>query len=206
MLQTVANVPEPAVRDAVARAFHGHTGAPLSLRERLFAWLYEMWLRFWSWLGLGERSGAMPRPLQILVLAIVIAAVVAAIGRVWWVWRMRPAGVSPAGLGGSRWGRGVDPWAEAQALAAAGDYTAAAHALYATLLEYAARGQQVRLHPSKTLGDYARELRSRQSRLAPGFRAFAGDYESVIYGDQQCDADRYGRLFALAAPMLRDHG
>jgi len=206
MPQTAANVPEPAVRDAVARAFHGHTGTPLSLKERLFEWLYQQWIRFWHWLGLGERSAAMPRPLQIVLLAIVIAAVLAAVGRTWWVWRMRPGGASPAGLGGSRWGRGVDPWAEAQALAASGDFTAAAHALYATLLEYAARGQQVRLHPSKTLGDYARELRSRQSRLAPGFRAFAGDYESVIYGDQQCDADRYGRLFSLAAPMLRDHG
>jgi len=203
MPQSPANVPESAVRDAVARAFHGRSGAPVSLRERLWAWIWEMWQRFWEWLGVGERALHVSRPIEVVILAIVITAVLATLARALWVWRARGSAVGPAGLPGGRFARGADPWAEAQALAAAGDFTAAAHALYATLLEYAARGQQVRLHPSKTLGDYGRELRSRRSRLAPGFRAFAGDYESVIYGEQRCDAERYGRLFALATPMLR---
>jgi hypothetical protein len=206
MLQTAANVPEPVIRDAVARAFRGQAGTSVSVWSRFLQWVYVQWLRFWHWLGLGQRSLDASRPVKVLVLAIVLAVVLAVVARTIWVWRARGGVERPGALGGGRFLRGTDPWAEAQALAAAGDHTAAAHALYATLLEYAARAQQVRLHPSKTLGDYARELRSRGSRLAPGFRAFAGDYESVIYGDQRCDAERYGRLFALASPMFRADG
>lgn len=205
MLQAPAVVPEPDIREAVERAFHGKSQAPQPWLSRLWEYIYELWTRFWHQVGLGERTIHASRPVEALILVIVLVAVVAVLARTMWVWRARGDVVGPGGIAGGSLLRG-DPWAQAQALAAAGDYTAAAHALYATLLEHAARRQQVRLHPSKTLGDYARELRARRSRLASGFRDFAADYESVIYGEQQCDADRYGRLFALATPMLRADG
>jgi len=94
----------------------------------------------------------------------------------------------------------------AQDLASSGDYTSAAHALYAAMLESAARQQQIRLHPSKTVGDYVRELRSQSSSLFQRFREFGRSYEVVIYGIGWCDADRYRQLYALAVPVVRPHG
>jgi hypothetical protein len=206
MLQTTVPIPEPNIRRAVAESFHRGTLSRITLWDRFIAWVAELWIRFWTAVFRGTEAVGMSKPVSILILILLGLAVVAVIARAIWLWRTstmvgRPAGALPGGFF-----RTPDPWARAQALAAAGDHTAAAHALYAALLEAAARGQQVRLHPSKTVGDYSRELRSRGSRLSPRFREFAGDYEVVIYGDQTCDADRYDRLFALAVPMLRTDG
>jgi hypothetical protein len=96
-----------------------------------------------------------------------------------------------------------DPWLLAQQRAAAGDFTGAAHDLYAAILQAVARRQLVRLHPSKTIGDYVRELRSRASiALLTPFREFARAYEAVIYGTGDCDRDRYERLRTLAGAII----
>lgn len=104
-----------------------------------------------------------------------------------------------ARVGGRRRGEFTgDPWAQAQRLAAAGNYTDAAHALYQGLLLALARRDNLRLHESKTVGDYARELRSRSSQRFAPFRDFARTYEVVVYGLGTCDRDRYDRLQRLA--------
>lgn len=99
-------------------------------------------------------------------------------------------------------GRRTDPWVDAQRLAKEGRYTDAAHALYAALLEGVARREDLRLDPSKTVGDYLRELRRRPSALVPTFRDFARLYEVVVYGLGFCDRERYERLYVLASGML----
>jgi Domain of unknown function (DUF4129) len=100
-----------------------------------------------------------------------------------------------------------DPWATAQRLAAAGNYTDAAHALYQGLLRALARRDNLRLHESKTVGDYARELRARSSQRVTPFREFARTYEVVVYGLGTCDQDRYDRLHSLAVSMAApQHG
>ena len=109
------------------------------------------------------------------------------------------------GTGGEP-GTARDPWATAQALAARGEFTAAAHSLYVALLESLAAREQVRLHPSKTIGDYLRELRARSSTVLPPVRDFARSYEMVAYGFRECDATRYERLHALAASVIRPNG
>ena len=110
-------------------------------------------------------------------------------------------------LGGGGRGSGPqDPWVTAQTLAANGDFTMAAHALYLALLDGLARREQVRLHPAKTIGDYLRELRSRSSTLLPMVRDFARLYELVAYGFRECDAARYARLHALALDVIRPNG
>jgi hypothetical protein len=101
--------------------------------------------------------------------------------------------------------RSGDPLALAQRLAAGGDFTGAAHALYAALLLAAARSERLELHPSKTAGDYARDLRARSSSLFSRFREFARSYEFVIYGVGECDQARYERLRTLAAPIVGAH-
>ncbi len=99
--------------------------------------------------------------------------------------------------------RASDWWATAQRLAAQGDYTAAAHALYLALITAAAVRGLVSLDDSKTTGDYLRELR-RSADLADtaSFADFTRSYETVIYGIGACDADRFARLRTLAGSML----
>jgi len=135
---------------------------------------------------------------RVLIAAVIVLAVVAVVryGQRRWLEQRygRVAGRGPLTGAQSR-----DPWVVAQQRAAAGDYTAASHALYMALLEALARKEQLRLHPSKTAGDYRRELRARSSSLLPTFQDFARLYELVAYGFRQCDVDRYHRLYALAS-------
>lgn len=99
--------------------------------------------------------------------------------------------------------RGTDWWSTAQQLAAHGDYTGAAHALYLTLLGSVAHRGLISLHESKTTGDYLRELRRRPDAIdLPQFTDFTRSYETVIYGIGACDEERYTRLNSLAGNLL----
>ena len=102
--------------------------------------------------------------------------------------------------------RSRDAWTLAQELAAEGDFTGAAHALYVALLGNLARRDLLRLHPSKTIGDYLRELRRRPTAPFDAVREFARTYELVAYGLRPCAADRYARLHTLAARALDSNG
>jgi hypothetical protein len=98
-----------------------------------------------------------------------------------------------------------DPWADAEALAAAGDYMAAAHSLYQAVLKQIAATERVRLHSSKTSGDYARELRRRGSPVAGPFQAFGRRFDRVVFGAGVCTAEDFAamRRDALAIPQHR---
>jgi hypothetical protein len=91
---------------------------------------------------------------------------------------------------------------QARGLAAQGAYVEAAHLLYAAVVARLVESKRVRRHPSKTVGDYFRELRAAGDHAAAPYRAFAQVYEIVAYGDGVCDAIRFARLEQLAAPML----
>lgn len=94
-----------------------------------------------------------------------------------------------------------DPWADAERLALAGRFTDAAHALLAALLGGLGLRGEVRLHPSKTAGDYARELRRRRAPSAPAFQRFRQQYDVAVYGGADVSADQYARLLEAARPL-----
>ena len=98
---------------------------------------------------------------------------------------------------------GGDPLVEAERRAAAGDYTEAAHLLYRAVTERLAAGEQIRLHPSKTTGDYARELRQRGSAVHAEFRQFGRRYDRALYGTGTCDAATYAMLREQATRIMR---
>ncbi|MEO5568923.1 MAG: DUF4129 domain-containing protein [Gemmatimonadaceae bacterium] len=87
-----------------------------------------------------------------------------------------------------------DPWAEAESLAAAGDYMGAAHALYQAVIRRLAATERIRPHSSKTSGDYARELRRRGSPLAIPFQTFGRRFDRVVFGAGVCTADDYAAM------------
>ncbi len=187
-------VPERTIRRAVEAVY----GAPVfnrtSLWDRFWGWVGEMLGRFFSWLSPMFNTLHKSPPLFWAVIIGLGLLTAAAIARWLHLWRARIA----LRIAGSAW--------ETERGAARGDFTAAAHALYAALLDAGARANQLRLHPSKTAGDYVREVRTQSSPIFPNFRDFARAYELVIYGFGECNRDRYERLLSLALPVVRPNG
>jgi hypothetical protein len=72
--------------------------------------------------------------------------------------------------------------------------------VYAAVLDQLARAGAVRVHPSKTSGDYARELARRGVPLAPAFQAFARQFERIVFGASAdaISADDFERLATAA--------
>ncbi len=200
-------IPERTIRRAVESVFGSDDYGKTSFLTHFRDWLGRLLGRFFSWLapafGVLQRSPALFWAV-LITLALLTAAVVS---RWIYLWRARNA----LRASGADWnqlsgGARADAWSAAQLLAARGDYTAAAHALYAALLDAGAREEQLKLHPSKTAGDYVREARRSSSPIFPSFRDFARAYEIVIYGIGMCDRDRYERLLSIALPIVAPHG
>jgi hypothetical protein len=195
---STAQLPAALIRDTVAAVFREPAYNRVSLLQIAGAWLRDVV----GAILLRLRPGRMPVPVFWFVVIITLVVAAGVLGRAAWILARqrsarrgganRPAGAGPA----------EDAWASARRFAARGAYTAAAHALYAGILDAIARRGEVELHESKTIGDYARELAKRSSVMLNRFREFAGDYEVVIYGIGMCDRDRYERLDRLAARIL----
>jgi hypothetical protein len=197
----LSRLSDSAIHDTVEAVFRQRAYARSVVRT-------PEWLRrFFRWLGELFRSidlGIDRSPFVFWSsIALLVAIVALVVARVFWA---RARRVALAGGDGEHRARGTglprDPWLAAQALAARGDFTEAAHALYRALLATLARRGQVKLHPSKTVGDYVRELRSRSSALFSRFRDFARSYEVVVYGVGECDRARWERLRTLAEPIV----
>lgn len=191
---------DAAVRDTLAAVFASPpftTLASETLLSRIIRAIGEFLRAFRNAVG-----GSSIVYYTVLVLTAV--AVGALLWRVYQeVQLQRAAGGRRPLFGGAAAPGAGDPWGEAQRLAAAGDYTGAAHALYAAILSGAARAGLVRLHDAKTVGDYLRELRRRAPEPAfDAFRDFARSYEYVVYGVGACDRTRYERLSGLARGVL----
>ena len=192
--------PDRTVADTIASVFR-HAEYVRSTRDTI-------WSRVLRWIGsllrrLFARSEDHPAGRTVaIVLLVALGAIVA--GRLLYA-AWREAELRGLRAGWRRDARGpaaADPWAAARAEAAAGRYVDAAHALYQALLAGLTDRARVRLHPSKTAGDYVRDLRGARSPLLPRFRDFARAYEVVAYGTGECDRARYERLLALAIATL----
>lgn len=205
---TPGQLPDSLIRSVTDSVFRQSAYNRYSPWDRFTGWLGEQLARLFA--SILPFFRAMHRsPVLYWTVIVVLAAVLGAlVGRALYLWYLRStygARALPWEVAGYR-RSGRDPWLVAQELAARGEYTDAAHALYAALLEAAARRREVRLHPSKTVGDYVRELRQRSSASFGRFREFARSYETVIYGIGTCDEERFVRLRALAVPIVRPNG
>lgn len=164
-----------------------------------------LWRRIMDWIGaqldkLFEAARHSPGTARAVVVLLVLVSAAIVSRALYLRWQRRELAPTRRGARGAA---GDDPWSAAAALAAGGDHTAAAHALYAALLARLARRERLRRHPSKTAGEYVRELRALASPAHAPFRAFARDYDVVVYGIGTCDATRYGRLLGLADGVLQ---
>lgn len=184
------------MQDTVAAVFQQHaygrtpTG-PTSIMSRAM-------LRFMTWVASFFRAlDRSPVAKHLIVYGIVAVAVLV-------IAHFVLLAYSPGGGYAAHFTRrmrpdkGGDPWALAKRLAARGAYTDAAHALYEALLGRVSARVPLRLHPSKTAGDYARDLRRTAPTVFGPFREFARGYEIVIYRLGSCDQPRFQSLLELA--------
>jgi len=171
-----------------------HRSLQTSIADRVWNWIWEHFLSFLEGVrGIpGGRYIALSAA-ALLVLVVILRLVYGAQLRDEERTRIRHRH-------GSR--TYIDPWLEAQNAAAQGRFTDAAHALNAAVLERLTRRERIRLHESKTHGDYARELRSVGSNAYGPFRDFGRLYERIIYGRGECDAAGYGELMERARPLV----
>jgi hypothetical protein len=197
MLQVAERVwPPTTVHDTVEAVVRGvafRRSLQSSLAERLAQWIGE-WISRLSELLRGAPSA---RAVAIgvagaLVLVIVVRLLVAA--------RARDADATATSRA-ARAGAVQNPWADADRLMAQGRFEEAAHALYHGVLSGVARRERLRLDPSKTSGDYARELRGRSSPSYAAFRAFVRRFDVAVYGYGGCTAGSLEELRRLAAPF-----
>lgn len=201
-------IPDSTIRATTARVFSARAYNPFSPLERLYRWLDMLLQRFFEALGRVLPSRAESPALYWVTVAALGLALIGVVAAA--VWRWRRNRIARAAVGTTHDERGrttyADPWRATQRLAADGAFTEAAHALYQALLQGIERQGQLHVHPSKTAGDYVRELRAASSTRFERFRAFARSYETVVYGLGTCDRERYERLYLLATEMLQPHG
>jgi hypothetical protein len=95
----------------------------------------------------------------------------------------------------------ADAWSEAERLAAMGDYTGGAHALYQAVLRRLAGAERIRLHASKTSGEYWRELRRRGSAAAAPFQQFGRRFDRVIFGIGECSPEEFEAMLREASAI-----
>jgi hypothetical protein len=188
--------PANAVQDTVAaivsqRPYQRSIRA--TLLERLYDWFADLVRRIFS--EVSEIPNA-----KWIVLGVAVLAVLALGLRFWLggeaeVRRRRARGEMVVG--------GGDPWVEADRLANTGDYTEAAHLLYRGVIERLAAHELVRIHPSRTTGDYARDLLRKGSPAHGEFRQFGRRYDRVLFDLGACDAETYAVLREHATRVIQ---
>lgn len=188
--------PPAVVHDTVAAVVSGpafRRSLQRSLAQRLLRWLADGLDALMKFL---RASGTA----RWIAIGFAIVLVVLIVARFFLAARARAdAGNRTART--RRGSEGEDPWRAAERLVAAGQFEEAAHALYRGVVESVARTDRLRLDPSKTSGDYARELRAHGSERFTGFRAFARRFDVAVYGHGRCDAESVAELSRLAAPF-----
>lgn len=139
---------------------------------------------------------------RFIVIAAVTLIVAVIVGRIVIARRIEEQkGRIRAGRVGTR--ERTDYWAAARDLANTGDYAAACHALYAAVLDSLARNGAVRVHASKTSGDYSRELARRAAITSAPFAAFARQFERTVFSTESVTADDFDRLSAAASRIAQ---
>jgi hypothetical protein len=171
---------------AIARQPAYSTSIRQSLLGRFFSFLFER-LRDLQRLLSGSPGARLTVIVGVALIVLVIVARIVVARR---IEDSRARERMPGAGGRAR----TDYWGRARELARGGDHDAACHALYAAVLDELTRRGAVRFHPSKTIGDYARELARRGGPAAPAFLAFARQFERVVYGPGLIVVDDFDRL------------
>ena len=188
--------PAAAIQDSIAAVIRQRPyqrSVRATLLDRILDWLAALIRRIFA--SVSEVPNAKWIVLALAVVVVVAIVVRLVLGNEAEERRRRVRTKAVHGVG--------DAWAEAERLAAAGNYTEAAPLLYRGVTERLAAAERIRLHPSKTSGDYARELQLRGFATAGEFRQFGRRYDRVMFGVGVCDGPTYAMLRDLATRVFR---
>lgn len=187
------------IHDTVARIAAEPAYGSSPRQSLLGRFLRYLWARFEAFLSFFEGSvnARVALIAAVLLVAAMIAARVIVARRLAEDRRRRGLGVR------ANRGERADYWIIARDEAAHGRYADACHAVYAAVLDTFAREGIVTFHPSKTSGDYSRELRRAGVPVVSDFRSFTRQFDRVIFGEISVSADDYTRLRALAERAAR---
>ena len=196
-LQPLAPWTDASIRDTIAAItkqaeYQRELGQ--SAVNKILRWLWDRFLDFLETLRGLPHGREIAIVLLVLVVFLVIARIVIGV-------RAQENANRVVARGKTVAGRSVS-LAEAERLADAGNFTAAAHVLFSALLVTGAARGEFRVHPSKTTGDYVRDLRRNRALWLTPFQSFRARYDRVIYGDMVCTAEDYGALLSDARNML----
>ena len=189
-------LPASVVHDtvaAIARGIDYRRSLRQSFLDRFFLWVAEAISHLVRFL----RQSPVSRPFGYVVLGLIVLGVAA---RLLIAAQARDDSRGPLRRR-TRASGTEDPFVVAERLAAEGRFEEAAHALYHGVLLALAHHERLRLDPSKTSGDYARELRARSSASYQPFRVFARRFDVAVFGHGGCDARLIDDLRALATPL-----
>jgi hypothetical protein len=196
LLQVVPRTwPSGAVHDTVEAVVRGaafRRTLQESIADRLLLWIGALLESVFRHI----RGTGLARSASLGVAALLVLLVVARV-----ILSARARGEGAHALHRGRVAIAEDPWREAERLAAEGNFEKAAHALYHGVLASLAHAEHVRLDPSKTSGDYARDLRARGAAAYVPFRAFSRRFDAAVYGHDACDAALITDLRRLAVPL-----
>ncbi len=189
-----APIPAAVVRDTISRIV-----LERGYRENFTSTLLS---RFWDWFTrlLGDlfTQASGSRGTYLISLSLIATAIVVSVARAVIVARARRQAANRREVQVTS----SEQLQQARGLAAQGAYVEAAHLLHAAVVTRLVELKRVRRHPSKTVGDYGRDLRAAADPFTAPYVAFAQVYDVVAYGDGLCDAARFGRLEHLASPLL----
>lgn len=92
--------------------------------------------------------------------------------------------------------------ARARAAAQRGAFAQAIDDLYAALLRRLDGDGIIHIQPSRTNGDYLRDVRRERSEIAPDVRAILTDVESVHFGARSPSAELFSRIHDRVVPLV----
>ena len=188
-----------AIHDTVAKiaAETRFTRAPRqSLLGRFVRYLFERLSDLLDWMhGRGEA--------RVLLYGVGLLVVIVIVARILVERQLAEARRKRGPSGFARAAASNDPWVGAQAAAAAGQFADACHLLYVAVLQDLAREGLVKLHASKTSGDYARELLRRAHPRAAEYRIFARTFDRVVFGAVEVSAEDYALVRAAALAVFQ---
>jgi hypothetical protein len=191
---SVEQIHDTVAKIAARPIYNG--SARQSLLGRFLHYLGERFLDF-----LGMFAGTIDARTALVVAGLVVGGVIVA--------RMvvlkqihadeRLHGRGPRIGAGGR----IDHWALAREEAAAGRFAQASHAIYSAVIDTLGREGAMKVHSSKTSGDYARDLRRAGYPGVADFRSFAREFDRTVFGETHVGAADFARLREAAERAAR---
>jgi hypothetical protein len=169
-------LPEQVIRDTVTAVFSNRAYGHPSLLRRIGSWLLN-WLAY-----LLERlptRSVSPGAFWTITIVIAVLLVALLLRYALPLGTLRPGRGQQAGTSGRA---AIDYWELARQSAARGDYTGAAHALYASLLHTIAGGGETSSTTRRRSAITAASSRHVRLRASAGFANLRAAIETVIYG------------------------